>query len=150
KHMRPELAARIYEAFNTVCRSDQLSSLLDWELIRRDGRALLGEGSVQLTRGAQGAPTGLRGSIRDLTERKREERLLALEHAVTRRLAEANSTRRCLQAVARVMCESEQWESGGYYSLDPCTGSARLVTGWRRPGTAAGADGAGEAVVVAE
>lgn len=150
KHMRPEFAARIYEAFNTVYRSGQPISLLDWELIRRDGRALLVEGSVQLTRGAQGAPTGFRGIIRDLTERKQEERLLALEHAVTRRLAEANSTRRCLQAVARVMCESEQWESGGYYSLDPGTGSARLVTGWRRPGTAAGADGAGEAVVVAE
>src|SRR5690606_23395382 len=57
-------------------------------------------------------------------------------HAVTRRLAESGGTRRSLQAVARIICESEQWEAGSYYSLGQASGPARLVAGWRQPRSA--------------
>lgn len=131
--MRPETASMIRTAFNGVYRSGQSLKMLHWELLRKDGGILLVEGSVQLIRGTNGVPAGFRGIIRDLTERKREERLLALEHAVTRLLAESGETRRTLRGVARLICQSEQWAAGGYYQLDPASGSARLLAGWRQP-----------------
>jgi len=44
------------------------------------------------------------------------------------------SSRRVLQAVMRVICESEQWETGGYFRLEGATGASRLVVGWSGPG----------------
>lgn len=146
--MRAEVAVDVEDAFHGVYHSGQSIKMLDWELIRKDGSLLLVESSVQLIRGTKGTPVGFRGIIRDLTERRREERLLALEHAVTRRLAESESTRRSLRAVTRIMCESEQWSAGGYYSLDPVSGGARLVAGWRQPVSNTAAKSANAAVAV--
>ena len=72
---------------------------------------------------------------RDITKRKRVEGLVALEHAVTRSLAEADSSRKILQAVMRVVCESEQWESAGYFRVEDELGTTRLIAGWRGAGT---------------
>jgi diguanylate cyclase (GGDEF)-like protein/PAS domain S-box-containing protein len=78
--------------------------------------------------------TGYRGTSHETTERKRAEALVALEHAVTRSLAEADSSRRVLQAVMRVICESEQWETAGYFRIEDEQGSSRLIVGWSGPG----------------
>jgi diguanylate cyclase (GGDEF)-like protein len=78
--------------------------------------------------------SGYRGISRDLTLRKRTESLIALEHAVTRSLAEASTSRSVLQAVLRVICESEQWDTGGYFRLEDEAGASRLLVGWRGPG----------------
>lgn len=149
EYMRPAVAAEIRTAFNRVYRSGQSIKILGWELVRKSGETLQIESSVQLIRDSEGVPVGFRGLARDLTERKREERLLELEHAITRHLADSGGTRRSLQAVARTICQSEQWEAGGYYSLDPATGVARLVAGWRQPGVASADNrsGADETIV---
>ena len=84
---------------------------------------------------ADGQCTGYRGTSRDVTRRKRAEALIALEHAVTRNLAEAETSRKVLQAVMRVICESEQWETGGYFRVEDALGTTRLIVGWNGPGT---------------
>jgi diguanylate cyclase (GGDEF)-like protein len=78
--------------------------------------------------------TGYRGTMREVTQRKRAEALVALEHQVTRSLAEAATSRKILQAVMRVICESEQWETAGYFRLEDARGTTRLVAGWSGPG----------------
>jgi diguanylate cyclase (GGDEF)-like protein/PAS domain S-box-containing protein len=77
-----------------------------------------------------GAFKGYRGIGTDITSRKREERLLALEHAVTRRLAEARSVSEALKAVMQALCESENWESARYFSLDEAAELMRFSDGW--------------------
>ena len=61
---------------------------------------------------------GYRGIGKDITERKREERLRALEHAVNRDLADADEVHACLKAVIRTVCESQGWDCGRYFAVD--------------------------------
>ena len=87
---------------------------------------------------AQGAFRGYRGVGKDITARKREEAVLALEHAVTRSLAEASSIGDALKAVMRMVCEAEDWECGRYFAADATAGLMRLVESWGVPDEAIG------------
>lgn len=79
---------------------------------------------------ASGGFAGYRGTSRDITRRKREERLLALEHAVAQSVAGVDSVRKTLRAVLSAICESEQWQTSGYWSVDAQTAEFRLEVGW--------------------
>src|SRR6267154_1585014 len=79
---------------------------------------------------------GYRGIAKDVTKSRRAEQLLALEHAVSRRLAEAESTAGALKAVIRAVCETEDWECGRYFRLDEKAGLLRFAEGWSVPGDA--------------
>jgi PAS domain S-box-containing protein len=83
---------------------------------------------------ADGTFKGYRGIGKDITDRKREERLLALEHAVTRSLAEAESAAAAIIAVIRAICESEGWECGRYLQVDESAGVMRFSDYWCAPG----------------
>jgi diguanylate cyclase (GGDEF)-like protein/PAS domain S-box-containing protein len=82
---------------------------------------------------AEGRCTGYRGIGKDITARKREEKLLALEHAVTRSLAEAESASIALKAVIRAICESEGWECGRYSRVDEAARVMRFTEYWGKP-----------------
>ena len=66
----------------------------------------------------QGRFRGYRGIARDVTARRRDEQLLALEHAVNRCLAEADSASAALRKVIRAVCETEGWDGGLYFRVD--------------------------------
>ena len=83
-----------------------------------------------------GAFTGYRGVGTDITERKHAQRLVALEHAVTRCLADAEDVEDALRAAIRAVCESESWESGRYFHLDEPAGLMRFRAGWSAEGDA--------------
>jgi diguanylate cyclase (GGDEF)-like protein/PAS domain S-box-containing protein len=125
-----EMAAVIYKAFNEVYRTGVSKQNQEWEYIHKNGSLVLVEGAVQLIRDAAGRPAGFRGILRDITTRRREERLLALEHKIALDLADAPTPRRAAQMVLRHVCESEQWESGGYWALGAEPGSMQLIAGW--------------------
>jgi diguanylate cyclase (GGDEF)-like protein len=69
-------------------------------------------------------------------ERKREERLLALEHTVVRHIADADNVSDGLKAVMRSICKTEDWECGRYFSVDGKAGLLRFAEGWSVPGEA--------------
>ncbi|MGH8670005.1 MAG: PAS domain S-box protein, partial [Burkholderiales bacterium] len=77
-----------------------------------------------------GAFTGYRGVGKDITARKREEALRVLEHGVSRCLAEADSAASGLQAVMRLICESQSWECGRYFALDEHGAVLRFGESW--------------------
>src|SRR5438552_2800974 len=54
---------------------------------------------------ARGRFTGYRGIGRDVTELKRSEQLLRLEHQITLRLAEAAAAQEAVRAALRAICE---------------------------------------------
>jgi PAS domain S-box-containing protein len=69
----------------------------------------------------------------DVTERKRGESLLALEHAVARCLADAGNAPAALKAVIRAVCETQGWDCGRYFRLDPAAGVLRHEESWGVP-----------------
>ncbi|MCC7486291.1 MAG: EAL domain-containing protein [Burkholderiales bacterium] len=81
---------------------------------------------------AAGAFTGYRGVGKDITARKHAEKLLELEHRVTRELSEAGTAAAGLRAVLRVVCESQGWECGRYLRVDETGGALRCVDAWAR------------------
>jgi diguanylate cyclase (GGDEF)-like protein/PAS domain S-box-containing protein len=77
-----------------------------------------------------GAFKGYRGVGREISERKRAEQLQALEHAVSRSLADADSVAAAVQAAVRAICETEGWECGRYFRWDEKTGNLRFADAW--------------------
>jgi len=72
-------------------------------------------------------------SCEDITERKRGELLLELERTVLRCLADADTATVALKSVIRAVCESQGWNCGRYFSLDPSAGVLRFDESWGIP-----------------
>lgn len=72
----PDVAEQVYRTFNQVFRTGVGADNFDWSLICKDGSTVLGEGSVQLVRGANGEAVGFCGFLRDVTERRKVEQSL--------------------------------------------------------------------------
>jgi diguanylate cyclase (GGDEF)-like protein/PAS domain S-box-containing protein len=79
---------------------------------------------------ADGRFAGYRGVGRDVTEQKRAELLLRLEHKVAHVLAAAEDTATGLRAVMRAVCEAEGWACGRYFELDEPAGKLRFQDAW--------------------
>ena len=67
---------------------------------------------------ADGSFTGYRGVGRDVTEEKRAEQMLRLEHEVARLLAAAEDASGGLQGVIRAVCEAEGFACGRYFRIE--------------------------------
>ena len=80
--------------------------------------------------GPDGKVAGLIGNIIDVTEQKRAERRLRMEHAVTRVLAEAENTQAGLKGVMRAICEAEGWDCARAYLVDEHAGVLRFGEAW--------------------
>jgi diguanylate cyclase (GGDEF)-like protein/PAS domain S-box-containing protein len=68
-----ETAKEVFQAFNKVYNTGESSRGLDWQIIRKNGVEVYIETSVTLKKDSSGKPTGFRGIIRDITERKQTE-----------------------------------------------------------------------------
>jgi diguanylate cyclase (GGDEF)-like protein/PAS domain S-box-containing protein len=62
-----------------------------------------------------GSVGGLLGTIIDITDRKRVERRLSMQHAVTRVLAESESVREVVPKIIQTICETTGWHYGALY-----------------------------------
>ncbi len=71
--MDADNAKKVFKAFNTVFRTGVPTKAVDWWVFRRDGSICWIETSITLIKDAAGNPTGFRGILRDITERKRAE-----------------------------------------------------------------------------
>jgi len=67
---------------------------------------------------ADGSFAGYRGVGRDVTNEKRDEQMLRLEHGVARLLAAAEDASGGLKAVIRAVCEGEGLACGRYFRAD--------------------------------
>ncbi|TET92118.1 MAG: PAS domain S-box protein [Desulfobacteraceae bacterium] len=88
QYMNEENAKKVYQGFNRVYKTGIPSKILDWELIRKGGTKGFVEISVSLIKDSEGNPTGFRGILRDVTERKLMEQNLQSERERFASLAE--------------------------------------------------------------
>ena len=100
---------------------------------RKDGGVLWARRTMSNACDPEGRPLYVISIVEDITARKRDERLLALEHAVTRTLAEADTAAAGLKAVLRTVCEAEGWELGRYFAADDKSGVLRFGEAWGVP-----------------
>src|SRR5881392_3960891 len=75
--------------------------------------------------------SGYRGIGRDVTAQKRVERLLRLEHRVTRCLAESSDTHGALIGTLKAICATEGWDCGQFWKVED--GSLRRRAVWFAP-----------------
>jgi PAS domain S-box-containing protein len=76
QYTTPETAKRMYEAFNGVYLTGKPVRIADYDIARKDGSICTLSVSTSLLRDAAGEPTGFRGVVRDITDRKLSEKAL--------------------------------------------------------------------------
>jgi diguanylate cyclase (GGDEF)-like protein/PAS domain S-box-containing protein len=72
-----ETARKVFEIYQRVYTTGKPEKRAEWEAIKKDGSRAQVEASVSLIRDADGCPTGFRGIVHDITERKKAEEVIA-------------------------------------------------------------------------
>ena len=72
----PEGAQRLFQIFSEVYKTGNPHEIDDYEIIKKDGSIGIAEFSVSLLRNAAGEPIGFRGVTRDVTEKRKTEKVL--------------------------------------------------------------------------
>ena len=75
------------------------------------------------------------GHAHDITDRKRAERRLAVQHAATRILAESSTFHDAVNQILQAVCEGLGWETGALWRVDAQDNVLRYVEGWQDPST---------------
>lgn len=77
----PETAKRMYKVFSDIYKTGKPVTVMDYEIIRKDGTKRVLEVSTSLIDDSKNKPSGFRGIARDVTERKKyEEKLVYLAY----------------------------------------------------------------------
>jgi len=108
-------------------------SRTEYRIRHKDGRYLWVEDNQRLVRNAAGEPAELVGVWTDITQRKKAELRLRLQHAVAGELAEGASTERTNQKIIETMGKSLGWELGEYWTVDKVANVIRRTGFWHPP-----------------
>jgi PAS domain S-box-containing protein len=73
-----ENARKLFQQFNRVYKTGQSSKSCEYEIIHRSGQKKVLDSSVSLIKDDLGFPSGFRGIVRDITDRKKAEKTLRL------------------------------------------------------------------------
>jgi diguanylate cyclase (GGDEF)-like protein/PAS domain S-box-containing protein len=96
----------------------------------RDGRPRYVRISGEPVFDAQGRFTGYRGVGHEVTQEKRGELLLRLEHEAARALAAAGDAAAGVRGVLRAVCEAENLPCGRYFALDEAAQKLCFAQAW--------------------
>jgi diguanylate cyclase (GGDEF)-like protein/PAS domain S-box-containing protein len=106
---------------------------LGYEVIASNGDRRYVETSGDPIHNANGEFTGYRGIGKDVTEQRRADQILQIEHAIALSLAAADDTGTAVRKILKTFCESENWDLGRYFGLDEASGILRLKESWCKP-----------------
>ncbi len=88
-------------------------------------------------RGANGKITGFVGTVEDITDQKRIERIVTMEHTVASALNESESLAAAMPRVLEAACVCGDWAVGVFWVVDRPAGMLRFGEGWQLPGAGA-------------
>ncbi|MBX3301452.1 MAG: PAS domain S-box protein [Nitrospira sp.] len=75
--------------------------------------------------------------VRDITDRRRDERRLAAQYAVTRVLSEAVTLEEAVPKIIQAVGESLEWDLGVFWRVDKPSGTLRCLHHWHAAGVCA-------------
>lgn len=118
---------RAFKTYRDVYQTGEAVQVIDWRVRRKDGSEAILEVSISLMRNAEGAPTGFRGIVRDLTERRTAERRLLEAEARYRELFEnANDILYTHDLCGRITSVNKLGERVSGYSHEELIGKSIL------------------------
>jgi PAS domain S-box-containing protein len=86
-----------------------------------------------LLRAGDRAPHAVVASLTDITEQKRGEQRLRVQHAITRVLAEATTLKEAAAVILETLCEPLGWDLGILWIVDRQANVLRCMDSWARP-----------------
>ena len=120
-----------------VLRGEKLTDLeVHIRRVRSDWQRIFSYGGT-LVRDATGKPMLAVVTIRDITQRKRAERRLATQNAISRVLADSSTLNEATPKIIQAICESEGWDFGAIWEADRKSNVLRCLEIWQRPELAA-------------
>jgi diguanylate cyclase (GGDEF)-like protein/PAS domain S-box-containing protein len=119
RQMRAELQAGRIDTFTAEKR-----------YLRKQGQVIWMRLTASLMRAPDGRILSEIVVLEDISERRRAEQILRIEHMVARCLADAEDTAAALNTIIRTICESEDWDLGRYFYLDEAAAVMRLDLSW--------------------
>jgi PAS domain S-box-containing protein len=122
-------AEKAREMMETALREG--SHFFEWTHRRLDGEEFPAE--VLMTRMEQGGRVMLQGTVRDITERKKAERQLSIEYAISRIMAEFSTLEQTAPKVLQGFCETLGWDVGLLWRVDNREGLLRCSEIWSGP-----------------
>lgn len=112
--------------------AERRSSWHEFRIMRPDGSVRWIQGwNTPICDGA-GEVVRLVGTEQDVTERKRTEAFVELQHAVTRELAQARLLEPTARKVLEMMAGGLGWDFGALWTVERTTKTLRCVETWQR------------------
>jgi PAS domain S-box-containing protein len=105
---------------------------VEYEILRKDGSIFPVSLSATAIRDRAGKYLMSRSTLFDITQRRRAEKRVAAQHAVTRVLAESGGLDEGARGLLQVICENMRWEVGTLWSVDRAANVLRCVEMWHK------------------
>jgi PAS domain S-box-containing protein len=91
QYTEEEGSKKLFHVLNQVYKTGEPAKEFDWQIIRKDGTKRHIEASVSLLKDLSGKPTGFRGIVRDITERKLADQSLRESEKYFKEITENSS-----------------------------------------------------------
>jgi PAS domain S-box-containing protein len=131
--IHPEDRARIGRIFSKwIAGADVGYQDVEFRIVQPNGAIRWIHTRGVPTVNAQGRPIRFSGISTDITERKRAEQRLLVQHSVTQLLANAATLEEATPKILQAMCECLVWDLGELWRIDRAAGVLRCVEVWHK------------------
>lgn len=113
------------QELEAASRGEAITGLVTHRLSKDGARLAVRLSTAPLREGD--AVRGMVALLEDVTERRRTEQRVAVEHAVTRILAESSRADEPMPRILRAVCEQLDWDFGEFWAVHPSGDSLQLV-----------------------
>jgi len=97
---------------------------------RKDGTPYWNDLWIAPVRNEMGRVVQYVGIQQDVTEREQAMRRVTTEASIIRALAESPTLQEAAPRLLRAICETQEWDVGTFWRLDPRTGTLRCLDFW--------------------
>jgi PAS domain S-box-containing protein len=132
RHIHPEDGERTEQAVRNAFR-DKAEMVLDFRHVMSDGRIKYVHTIGHPVLNQAGELVEYFGTVMDVTERRRAEHRMLVQHRVTRILAEAVTVGEAIRKILEMIGEWPGWDLGVLWQNDRHAGVLRCAELWRTP-----------------